>query len=76
MNMGRKRQQPKDTEYFTYRIKQSDTLDSLALKYYNNPTFWWIIAYFNNMLDSLEPLTVGSTIKIPALSSISFGAGR
>lgn len=29
-----------DTEAFTHRLVESDTLDSLALKYYNNPTYW------------------------------------
>ena len=30
----------KTTEYYTHKLNITDTLDSLALKYYNNPTYW------------------------------------
>ena len=30
-----------DTEFVTHEVRSNDTLHSLALKYYNNPTFWW-----------------------------------
>jgi hypothetical protein len=46
----------------------------LALKYYNNPTFWWVIAYFNDIQDPFKPLKdKRDTIKIPSISSIEFG---
>lgn len=62
------------TEYLTHKIKSNDTLNSLALKYYNNPTFWWVIAYFNDIQDSFKPLRDKyETIKIPSISSIEFG---
>ena len=62
------------TEFVTHEIKSNDTLNSLALKYYNNPTFWWIIAYFNNIQDPFVPLrNKYRTIKIPSISSIEFG---
>lgn len=35
----------KDTAWVAHKVEQADNLDALALKYYNNPTFWWIIAY-------------------------------
>lgn len=63
-----------NTEFVTHKIKSNDTLDSLALKYYNNPTFWWIIAYFNDIQDPFKPLrNKYETIKIPSISSIEFG---
>jgi hypothetical protein len=63
-----------DTEYFTHKVKMNDTLHSLALKYYNNPTFWWVIAYFNDIQDSFKPLKDKYiTLKIPSISSIEFG---
>ena len=64
----------KDTPWVAHKVKSEDTLDSLALKYYNNPTYWWIIAYFNDIQDSLLPLIPRfDIIKIPNISSIIFG---
>lgn len=61
-------------EYVTHTVKANDTLHSLALKYYNNPTFWWVIAYFNNIQDSFKPLRDKYQIlRIPNIASIEFG---
>jgi hypothetical protein len=52
-------------------------LDSLALTYYNNPTYWWAIAYFNDIPDAFENLYDNFIIiKIPNISSIEFGEVR
>ena len=62
------------TEFVTHKVTSHDTLHSLALKYYNNPTFWWIIASFNDIQDPFKPLIDKyTTIKIPSISSIEFG---
>lgn len=62
------------SEYVTHEVTNSDTLYSLSLKYYNNPTFWWVIAYFNNIQDSFKPLWHKyKTLKIPSIASIEFG---
>jgi hypothetical protein len=62
------------SEYLTHVVKSNDTLNSLALKYYNNPTFWWVIAYFNDIQDPFKPLRDKfETIRIPSISSIEFG---
>lgn len=63
-----------NTEYFTHKVQNNDTLHSLALKYYNNPTYWWIIAYFNDVQDSFIHLKDKyETLKIPNISSVEFG---
>jgi hypothetical protein len=63
-----------DTEFVTHKVNSSDTVNSLALKYYNNPTFWWIIAYFNDIQDPFKRLRDKyETLKIPSISSIEFG---
>lgn len=63
----------KDTTPFTsYIVKRNDTLDSLALKFYNNPTYYWIIASFNRITDPYVELEVGSTLKIPSMSNLEF----
>lgn len=62
------------SEFVTHKVKSNDTLNSLALKYYNNPTFWWIIASFNDIHDPFKRLIDKyATIKIPSISSIEFG---
>ena len=61
-------------EFVTHVVKSNDTLNSLALKYYNNPTFWWVIAYYNDIQDPFKPLSDKyDTLKIPNISNIEFG---
>ncbi len=63
-----------NAEFVTHEVKSNDTLNSLALKYYNNPTFWWVIAYYNDIQDVFKPLrNKYETLKIPNISSIEFG---
>lgn len=67
----------KDTAWVAHKVVESDTLDYLALKYYNNPTLWWLIAYFNDMGDPFVQLSLHYDIlKIPNMSSIEFGEER
>lgn len=62
-----------DTAYFTHILQTGDTLDSLALTYYNNPTFWWAIAYFNKINDPFINLRQNfNALRIPELSNIIF----
>ena len=58
--------------YVTHVVKDKDTLDSLALYYYNNPTYYWIIADFNRIRDPYEELEIGRILKIPTFSNIAF----
>lgn len=63
-----------NAEFVTHKVSSSDTLHFLALKYYNNPTYWWIIAYFNNIQDSFKPLIDKyQTLRIPNIANIEFG---
>lgn len=63
----------KNTSWAAHKVMPDDSLDSLALKYYNDPTYWWIIAYFNNIIDPFTPLHGKfSIIRIPNISSIEF----
>lgn len=61
-----------DIPYVLHKIKAHETLDSIALDMYNNPTFFWVIADFNNIQDPYIKLQVGDFLKIPSLSNISF----
>ena len=61
-----------DTLFTTYVVKRNDTLDSIALEFYNNPTLYWIICSFNIIQDPFKQLKEGQKLKIPALSNIEF----
>lgn len=62
------------SEFVTHTVKSTDTLHSLSLKYYNNPTYWWVIAYFNNIQDPFKRIQDKyTTLKIPNISNIEFG---
>lgn len=70
---GLSRKINKNTAYVSHEVKQEDTLDYLSLKYYNNPTYWWAIAYFNSITDPFIKLSSKfRVIKIPAIASIVF----
>ena len=60
------------TVYSLYTVKRNDTLDSIALYYYNNPTLFWIICSFNHIRDPFIELTEGQQLKIPSISNIEF----
>ena len=63
----------KDIPFVSHAVKPEDNLDALALTYYNNPTYWWVIAYFNKISDPFIQLsTKYKTLKIPNISSIEF----
>lgn len=55
--------------YQTYKVKDGDTYDSIALWFYNNPTYYWIICDFNRILDSLSKPTPGDILYIPLLGT-------
>lgn len=67
----------KDLPWVAHKVKQEDTLDSLALNYYNDPTLYWVIAFFNDIQDPFEQLIQKFAIlKIPSITSIEFGDRR
>ena len=69
---GTTSQLSKDVEYVIHKVKKGDSFDTLSLTYYNSPLYFWIIADFNNIQDTLQELTEGQLLKIPSLSNISY----
>jgi len=61
-----------ETSFVGYKVKRNDTWDSIALYYYNNPTYYWIITSYNRIQDPFIQPTPGEIIKIPTFSTISF----
>lgn len=62
----------KSTNYTMYQVKNNDSYDYIALKAYNNPTYYWIICDFNNIIDVFDKPVPGTYLKIPVLSNIVF----
>jgi hypothetical protein len=60
------------TPYSLYTTEEVETFDSLALKAYGNPTYFWIISNFNRLLDCFDLIPINTDIKIPSISSITF----
>ena len=60
---------PDTTKIKTYVIKEKDTWDSIALEFYNNPTYYWIICDYNRIIDPFKPLKVGDTIYLPSINA-------
>jgi nucleoid-associated protein YgaU len=64
----------KDSAYVSHKVVPGDTLHNLSLRYYNNPTYWWVIAYFNDIQDSFISLKdYYNILRIPNIASITFG---
>lgn len=61
-----------NTAYTLHTVEQGDTYDKLALLYYNNPTYYWVICAFNRIQDPFENPPIQTLLKIPSLSSISY----
>ena len=61
-----------DTPYTLRKIGRDDTYDSLALEYYNNPTYYWIICSYNHIQDPFKKPTAGTYLRIPTISTISY----
>ena len=61
-----------DAPSVLYKVQQNDTYDSIALKYYNNPTYYWIICSFNHIQDPFTSPYIGTYLKIPNISQIAF----
>ena len=63
----------KDINWVAHKVVSTDTLDKLALTYYNNPTYWWVIAYFNDIQDAFIRLKdYFDVLKIPTITNVSF----
>lgn len=64
----------KNITWVAHSVISTDTLDKLALTYYNNPTYWWIIAYFNDIQDPFIRLKdYFDILKIPSITNVAFG---
>ena len=52
-----------------YVVQDNDTFDYIALKFYNNPTYYWIICDANKIIDPMKEPKKGDTLLIPSLDN-------
>ena len=50
-----------------HTVEKGDTWDSIALKYYGNPTYYWVICDFNRVIDPFEGPKEGTVVNVPTL---------
>ena len=61
------------SEYVAHTVTPTDTLESLALRYYGRPDYYWVIADFNRMKDPFVNLYGNiSVIRVPSLGQVYF----
>jgi hypothetical protein len=53
-----------DIPYY-YITQDGDRFDTLAYKFYNTPTYWWILAKANNLANGSIAPPIGTTLFIP-----------
>lgn len=62
-------------EEFIYHIvgvDERNRLDIIAYKYYQNATYWWLIAMVNDIIDPFI-VVPGTQLKIPSVGSFIMG---
>ena len=74
---GLTKQLSENTEFVLHTLVDTDTIDSLALKYYGRPDYYWIIADYNKINDPyIKLIDKMETIRIPSISNIYYSNGR
>ena len=48
-----------------HEIQTGETLDSISYTYYNSPEFWWVIAWYNNIINPFCGFKSDRTLDIP-----------
>ena len=54
----------RDLERITHIWKQGDSFEKISNKYYDDPNYWWVIAYFNQT-PTEQHIVVGQSIYVP-----------
>lgn len=60
----------------TVTLAQEGRLDIISEKLLDTPDLWWALAIFNNIVNVIQEITVGKTLRIPSLISIETALGE
>ena len=59
-------------EYEVFQItKEAGYLDYIAYSKYQDHSYWWIIALYNDILDEETELSEGTTLKVPSINALT-----
>ena len=53
----------------SYTVKEKDTWDTIALEFYNNPTYYWIICDYNRITNPFVNPKPGTILYLPSLNA-------
>jgi len=59
-------------DFVYYEVQSGDSYDSIALTYYDNPTYYWVICDFNRIMDCFDRPKAGTLLKIPTFSQLRY----
>jgi hypothetical protein len=45
-------------------------IDLITVRFYGDPTYWWVIAQFNGIVDPIGEIVVGLQLGIPNLAEV------
>ena len=60
---------PESPNYFQHTVKDGETLQNIAFRYYGDSGKWYIIAEANKILNPFKELEMGTLIRIPTYGS-------
>lgn len=63
-----------DKDRFCKVTYQNNRLDKIALQYYGDHTYWWIIAKANNIIDPFD-LPIDKVLRIPNINAVYASKG-
>lgn len=59
-----------DAFFTSYIVQPGDTFPYISYKLFNTTYGWWFIALANQIINPLQPLEIGSVLKIPTINVI------
>lgn len=54
-----------------HEVQAGDNLQLLAYSYYGDVRLWWVIGYWNSIVDPFETLTPGTPLRFPSLQRLA-----
>lgn len=58
-----------EDQFFVVSSNEQNRLDVVALKFYNTPRYWWVIAIANYIIDPFD-VPIGTRLRIPPLVAL------
>lgn len=57
---------PLQPDDLVHQVRDTDRIDLLAYRYYQDPRLWWVVAVANEMEDIPTHFNVGDQLRIPS----------